>query len=263
MTLVRTVVRQIAPPDFLGVTSPTWACGWLRQGAAACVLLLATIPALGQATQTGSEKLRLGSIHGVLSTTQENNSAGLAGITIKLTTEPPDGNPLTADTDDAGLYEFKNLKPGSYAISINQPGFKPFTKSLSLNLAQAAVVDIKVELQTVSEKIEVSEETQSIATEDATTPTVTLTQRQLISLPTAQEKIREVLPVTPGVVKTQDGKLNFKGADENQSLLLVNSARTTDPVTGSFAVPVPTDAVQSFAVYKTPYNAGLGSFSAD
>jgi len=225
------------------------------------MLLLGTISTLGQATQTGNEKLRLGSIHGTLSTTQENTSAGLAGITIKLTTEPPDGNPLTADTDDAGLYEFKNLKPGSYTISINQPGFKPFTKSLGLNLGQAAVVDIKVELQTVSEKVEVSEETQSIATEDATTPSVTLTQRQLISLPTAQEKIREVLPVTPGVVKTQDGKLNFKGADENQSLLLVNSARTTDPVTGSFAVPVPTDAVQSFAVYKTPYNAGLGSFS--
>src|SRR5258707_5662418 len=58
-----------------------------------------------------------------------------------------------------------------------------------------------------------------------------------------------------------DGKLDFKGSDENQSLLLVNSARTTDPVTGSFAVPVPTDAVQSFNIYKTPYNAGLGSFT--
>ena len=67
--------------------------------------------------------------------------------------------------------------------------------------------------------------------------------------------------MTPGVVKTLDGKLNFKGADENQSLLIVNSARTTDPVTGSFAVPVPTDAVQSFAIYKTPYNASLGSFT--
>jgi hypothetical protein len=62
--------------------------------------------------------------------TQENTSAGFAGNTIKLTMEPPDGNPLTADTDDARLYEFKNLKPRSYGISINQPGFKPFTKSL-------------------------------------------------------------------------------------------------------------------------------------
>src|SRR5207253_1129101 len=146
-------------------------------------------------------------------------------------------------------------------ISVNQTGFKPVTKSVVVKAGEAAIVDIGVELLTVSEKVEVSETTQSIATEDATAPSVSLTQRQLISLPTAQEKIREVLPVTPGVVKTLDGKLNFKGSDENQSLLLVNSARTTDPVTGSFAVPVPTDAVQSFAVYKTPYNAGLGSFS--
>jgi hypothetical protein len=252
MSLVRPV-RQIAPLNLLGLTSPHSTRGWLRQAAVMCVFMLATIPTLGQATQTGNEKQPLGSIHGTLTTTQEDASSGLAGITVKLTTEPPDGNPLTANTDDAGLYEFNDLKPGSYTISINQPGFKPFTKALSLIPGQAAVADIKVELLTVNEEVEVSETTQSIATEDATTPSVTLTQRQLISLPTAQEKIREVLPVTPGVVKTLDGKLNFKGADENQSLLIVNSARTTDPVTGSFAVPVPTDAVQSFAVYKTPY----------
>jgi len=261
MSLVRPVLRQIAPPSDLGVFSPRRACGWFQHTTAACVFLLVTVPALGQTTQTGNEELHLGSIHGTLTTTQEDASSGLAGITVKLDSVPLVGSPLTADTDDGGHYEFKNLKPGTYLISISQPGFKSFTKSLSLNAGEAAVVDIRVELQTVTEKVEVSEQTQSIATEDATTPSVTLTQRQLISLPTAQEKIREVLPVTPGVVKTQDGKLNFKGADENQSLLIVNSARTTDPVTGSFAVPVPTDAVQSFAVYKTPYNAGLGSFS--
>jgi hypothetical protein len=215
------------------------------------------VPALGQANQTNGQKLQSGSIHGTLTTTQDNSSGGLAGITIKLIPDPSDGSTLTADTDDVGHYEFKDLKPGKYTISMNQPGFKPFTTSLSVNPGPATVMDIKVEFLTVSEKVEVSEETQSIATEDSTTPSVTLTQRQLISLPTAQEKIREVLPVTPGVVRTLDGKLNFKGADENQSLLIVNSARTTDPVTGSFAVPVPTDAVESFAVYKTPYNASL------
>jgi hypothetical protein len=195
-----------------------------------------------------------------VTTLQENVSSGVAGVTVKLL-PGPNGAALTADTDEAGKYEFQSLAPGTYTIFISQQGFKPFTKSVTVNAGQATVQDIGAELETVSEKVEVSEETLSIATEDATSPSVTLTQRQLISLPTAQEKIREVLPVTPGVVKTQDGKLNFKGADENQSLLLVNSARTTDPVTGSFAVPVPTDAVQSFAVYKTPYNAGLGSFS--
>jgi len=204
--------------------------------------------------------MQLGSVHGMLSTTQAD-SGGMAGINVQLLTTPDDGNPLTAQTDDAGHYEFKDVKPGPYTISINQPGFAPFKKSLEVKAGEATTVDARLELQTVSEQVEVSETTQEVATEDATTPSVSLTQRQLISLPTAQEKIREVLPVTPGVVKTMDGKLNFKGSDENQSLLVVNSARTTDPVTGSFAVPVPTDAVQSFNIYKTPYNAGLGSFT--
>jgi hypothetical protein len=238
-----------------------WAGSWLRTATVLWVLLLATVPAFGQTAPTSDEKVRVGSIHGTLTTTQADGSGGLAGISVQLTAKPPDGGPMSADTDDAGHYEFKDLKPGSYTISINQAGFAPFTKSLELKPGEAAIVDARLELQTVSEQVEVSETTQSIATEDATTPSVSLTQRQLISLPTAQEKVREVLPVTPGVVKTMDGKLDFKGSDENQSLLLVNSARTTDPVTGSFAVPVPTDAVQSFNIYKTPYNAGLGSFT--
>jgi hypothetical protein len=219
--------------------------------------------ALGQAAAAAGEQARsgVGSVHGTLTTTQADGSGGLAGISVQLTASAVDESPLTAQTDDAGHYEFKEVKPGSYAISINQPGFTPFKKSLDVKAGETATVDVRLELQTVSEQVEVSETTQEVATEDATTPSVSLTQRQLISLPTAQEKIREVLPVTPGVVKTMDNKLNFKGSDENQSLLLVNSARTTDPVTGSFAVPVPTDAVQSFNIYKTPYNAALGSFT--
>ena len=116
------------------------------------MFMLAAIPALGQATQSGNEKQILGSIHGTLTTTQEDASSGLAGITVKLTPGPPDGTALTADTDDAGHYEFKEVKPGTYTISISQPGFKPFTKSLDVNAGEAAIVDIRVELQTVSEQ---------------------------------------------------------------------------------------------------------------
>jgi hypothetical protein len=259
MNLIQTVAPASPPLTVKSNSSQRWAHLWLRKLAFGIAFLAQVVPVLGQTSPNTS--LRLGSIHGTLSTTQENTSAGLAGISVKLTAEPPDGSPLSVDSDDAGHYEFNNLKPASYTISINQPGFKPFTKSLSLNGGQLALVDIRVEFQTVSEKVEVNEQAQAIATESASTPAETVTQRELVALPTAQEKIREVLPVTPGVVKTQDGKLSFKGADENQSLMLVNSARTGDPVSGTFSIPVPTDAVQSFAVYKTPYDAGLGSFS--
>jgi Carboxypeptidase regulatory-like domain len=234
----------------------------LLQGAVALLLILtATIPTFGQGTQPSGDKQQTGSIHGTISTTQQSASSDLTGISVNLTMAPPDGNPLTAATDDAGRYEFKDLKPGAYTVSITQAGFKAVAKQVNIAAGQAAIQDIALELETVSEKVEVKEQNQVISTESVSNPDATVTHTEMIALPTQQEKIRELLPITPGVIRTMDGKLSFKGADENQSLFLVNSAQVADPVTGSFSIPVPTDAVQSFAVYKTPYNASLGSFS--
>src|SRR5438105_5605599 len=150
-----------------------------RHTAVISLFLLASIPALGQTAPSTDENAQLGSIHGTLSNTQGGASDGLAGISVQLTANPPDGSAgAAADTDDAGHYAFKDLKPGSYTISVNQTGFKPVTKSVVVKAGEAAIVDIGVELLTVSEKVEVSETTQSIATEDATAPSVSLTQRQ-------------------------------------------------------------------------------------
>ena len=178
-----------------------------------------------------------------------------------LAPQTPAGVMISAVTDENGRYEFNKLTPGTYKLLIAQAGFKQVAKEVSLAAGQTVVVDLQLELETVSQSVEVHEENPVISTESASSPPAMVSHQQLIALPTPQEKIREVLPITPGVVRTPDGKLNFKGADENQSLLTVNSAQTGDPVTGSFSIPVPTDAVQSFAVYKAPYNAGLGSFS--
>ena len=234
---------------------------WARCCALLLVVVIAAFPAYGQGTRASAEKTQTGSIRGTVSTKQEDASSDLSGISVNLSAVPPDGNPLTANTDDAGHYEFKGLKAGKYTISVSQQGFKQVTKTVSVAAGQSAVQDIILELEVLTEKVEVKEQTQVISTESVANPEATVTHRELVALPTPEEKIREVIPITPGVIKTQDGKLTFKGADENQSLFLVNSAQTADPVTGSFSIAVPTDAVQSFAVYKTPYNAALGSFS--
>jgi hypothetical protein len=262
MKLFRKAILQFAA-KFVFVDSPlrTPLPGWARCWAWLLVLAIAASPAFGQSAKPSAEKTQSGTIRGTISTKQEEASSDLSGITVNLATVPPDGNALTADTDDAGHYEFKGLKAGKYTISISQQGFKPVTKTVSVALGQVAVQDITLELQVVTEQVEVKEQTQVISTESVANPEATVTHRELVALPTPEEKIREVIPITPGVIKTIDGKLTFKGADENQSLFLVNSAQTADPVTGSFSIAVPTDAVQSFAVYKTPYNAALGSFS--
>jgi Carboxypeptidase regulatory-like domain/TonB-dependent Receptor Plug Domain len=233
-----------------------------RQIWLAIVMLATAVPAGAQQKQQPSAGVgQLGSIHGTVSTAQDGVSSGVAGISVRLTPQVAGLFPQSADTDEAGHYEFKGVRPGTYTVSLALQGFKAVSQPVNVAAGQAAVQDISLELETVTEKVEVQEQNQDITTESVSAPAGTISQRELTSLPTPQERVREVLPVTPGVIKTQDGKLSLRGADENQSLLLVNSARTTDPVSGSFSVPIPTDAVQSFAVYKTPYNAGLGSFA--
>src|SRR6266849_6100413 len=234
---------------------------WISRTVVPIVLLFVTSSAFAQDASSRNASGQSGSIRGTISTMQDNALSGVAGISVKLSGDPLHGTPLSADTDEHGGYEFKNLEPGTYSLSINLQGFKPITKSVSLNPKQQLVQDFTLELDVVSEKVEVKETAASIATETAAPPPATVTNAEIISIPTPQEKVKDILPFTPGVIKTLDSKLTFKGADENQSLLLVNSARTTAPVTGSFGVPIPTDAVESFAVFKTPYDSSLGSFS--
>lgn len=201
------------------------------------------------------------SVHGTVLTMVRDSLASLAGATIKLSHDPAVGNPLSVLTDENGRFQFRNLQPGSYVISVEAKGFKAIRLPVVLNPKEDVVENFTMELEVVSERVEVTDSSSGISTESASAPAAVVTNTQLITLPTAQEKVKEILPITPGVIQTLDGKLVFKGSDESQSLFVVNSARTTDPVTGSFGIPVPTDAVESFAVYKTPYDASLGSFS--
>lgn len=96
---------------------PQTAFGW-RRAAALFVILVVTIPASRRVPRSSGDQQQTGSIQGTISTTLENAASGLAGISVKPTTAPLDGNTQSADTDDAERYEFNSLKPGKYTISI-------------------------------------------------------------------------------------------------------------------------------------------------
>ena len=155
-----------------------------------CVLLLAMLPAILQAAPADNEEPRPGCIQGTLTTTQENTATGLAGLTLRLSQAASSLSPMTADTDDAGHFEFKNLRPGSYTISLNQPGFKAFTRTVNIAPGQTYELDIKLELEIVAERVEVNEDTRPL-------PRTLLPRRPdadtaaALALPTAQERFEK------------------------------------------------------------------------
>jgi hypothetical protein len=228
-------------------------------------LALALNVAAGAARpQTPPQELpqsRTGTIRGAVTVlSQEGKPSPLEGIRVELAKTSQDPQPLAAFTDSEGLYEFAQLAGGAYILRVSQQGFKPFTEAVSLAADQTAAIDVTLTLDTIVEKVEVKEQTASLPTESSS-PASTVNNTQLETLPLAQQKFREALPIVPGVIRTLDGKLSVRGTSENQGMLQVDSAKTVDPVTGSFSIPVPIDAIQTVSVDKTPFSAENGGFS--
>jgi len=190
---------------------------------------------------------------------QQGQADAVAGALVRLTTSSA-LVPLSATTDADGRYRFEELSPGSYTIEVRLDGFKPLKESIVLGQGDTRIANLDPELDKIVQQIEVRGEAEAVPTESADSRT-TVSSSQFTTLPLAEQKFKAALPLVPGVVRTRDGKLSFKGAPENQGMLLVDSAQTVDPVTGSFSIPLPVDAVQTMSVDKAPYNAEYGGFS--
>jgi hypothetical protein len=173
---------------------------------------------------------------------------------------PTEGRPVT--TDESGKFEFTGLLPGKYALTCTAVGYEPVAKKdLEVSEGETPFVQMVLPAEVVlKQKVEVSAQAAKVSAQP-TAPPAALEAPELLSLPLAEQKFLAALPVLPGVVRTPDGRLSIKGALENVGLLLVDSAETVDPVTGSFSIQVPIDAVESVEVQKTAYQAQFGRFS--
>ena len=187
----------------------------------------------------------------------------ISGAVCTLTGAVLPAQGLSNTAGERGKFHFQGLVPGSYDLTCAAVTYQPIVKSgIEVTADQAPAVQVVLPSEiVVRETVEVREKAPSVAQESSTTPPATLTAPQLRTLPLTQQKFKAALPLVPGVVRTPDGKMNIKGQVETQGMLLVDSAETVDPVTGSFAIEVPLDAVESLEVYKTAYQAEYGRFS--
>ena len=192
-----------------------------------------------------------------------DKNAPIAGASCTLTGPglPPAGRPRT--TGELGGFEFTGLTPGHYDLTCAALGYEPLIKK-DIVITQGEAPFIQVVLpreELVRTNIEVKEKAPSVALEATTAPPATLSSREIRALPLVEQKFLAALPLVPGVIRTPDGKINIKGVTESQAMLLIDSAETVDPVTGSFSIQVPIDAVESVEVQKTAYQAEFGRFT--
>ncbi len=92
---------------------------------------------------------------GISGTVMDPNGAVVPGAEVTVTNVQT-GVEATATTNESGLYSFPNLVTGTYDLKVTAPGFRTYDqKGITLTLNQFVRVDVKLELGTVEQAIEV------------------------------------------------------------------------------------------------------------
>jgi hypothetical protein len=222
--------------------------GWLS-----VLLLLSPLPLWAS--------LQQGSLAAVRMRTQDETGAPVAGVLIQFFL----GRDLvaSASTSERGEAELAQVVPGSYQVVASKDGYETLRQN---GVVVAGGASVEVEFSLVP-KLERKDSVNVDATPDnpveqgASVP-AELQHEEIQNLPNKPATVAEVLPLLPGIIRTPDDEIRISGSSEHRSAFIVNSADVTEPATGRFGVSVPVDSVETLNVFKTPYLAQYGRFTA-
>jgi carboxypeptidase family protein len=101
-------------------------------------------------------------------TVHDPQGAVVPGATVTLT-DTATNIPVVQKTDGSGTYTFNALRPGTFNLLVESSGFRPYeTKGLVLAVSQQAVVNVRLEIGTVTSSIEVTQAAPLLDTGSAT-----------------------------------------------------------------------------------------------
>ena len=201
-----------------------------------------------------------GSIRGKVVADISESPRALPGVVVNLRGERLGDRTLQTVTDYEGSYSFTGLLAGEYQLSINLQGFYTYEKKISIQIDATVEHDALLIALTPTGKVLVTDDPTEASRTESTTPSV-ITQAALREAPLIDQKFQDALPLLPGVVRGPDGNLNIKGTRPSQSGILVSSLNVTDPWTGTPAIELPLEAVETVQVHSNPYSAEYGKFT--
>lgn len=141
-------------------------------------------------------------------TVKDPGGAVVPNATITLT-DSGTGKVLRTLSNSDGGYIFSQIPPSHYVIQVAAAGFGDQQKTAELLVNQPATVDFNMSIQGGTETVNVSTETQTLNTTDASLGTA-INDARIQSLPSEGRNVPELLALQPGVL--------FLGHDDNQNI---------------------------------------------
>jgi hypothetical protein len=233
--------------------------GFRLRTARIAVLLFAGTLIWGQAST---------SLRGVISDSQ---GAVVAGASVKII-QTDAGLSRTVLTDEGGGYQFVQMPPGAYDVTVMKPGFAVMTRrNVQLPVDTPITLNLTLQVSTVSETVNVNVDVSTISTSDASVGNP-FSEQQIRQLPLQTRNVVELLSLQPGVTQTGEvlgahrdqNNVTLDGVDVNdyqdagvgasvsQQGSNANGAVSAPGFTS--VLPIPLDSVEEFRVTV----AGLG-----
>ncbi len=227
-----------------------------------CVLILCTSLSMAQ---TGTTSLR-GEVTDPNGSSVPNAEVVLANADYGIN--------LTTHTDRDGAYQFREVRPGTYVLTVAAQGFATTKQTgLMLLVATPATADIKLQISAGVTTVEVMSSAQSINTQDATIGNA-FGQSQISALPFEGRDPVAILSLQPGVVTVADrGQVDLNsdsrggavnGARSDQTNVTLDGVDNNDQLKGfafTGALRATLDSIEEFRVTTTNSGADQGRSS--
>jgi hypothetical protein len=239
----------------------------MRFGSRAVILLVVSLLSLQTLTLSQSAT---SSLHGSIT---DSKGLVIAGASLTLSNTETGFSRITT-TDGEGTYQFLEVPPSKYALTVVASGFaKVKRENVVLQVSSPATLNLALEVQGSSVVVDVSGEAPLVNTTDATLGN-NFTARQLTDLPSEGRDPASILSLQPGVVfignVTTDQQDNdsrggaVNGARSDQSNITLDGLDDNDQLEGyafQGAMRATLDSLQEFRVTTSNYDAASGRSS--
>lgn len=188
----------------------------------------------------------------------------IAGAQVKAVETGTNRTQLTGSNAD-GNYTFNELPRGEYTLEVSSPGFKSFVrKGIQLAIGQQARVDVRLEVGSIAESIEVVADASLLETVDSVLGKV-VDNKRITELPLNTRNVFSLLYLTPGVSggvsSTYGTGFGINGARNSMLDILVDGVSTAHPTVNGFSgnsTFPPVEAIAEFKVLASNYSAEFG-----
>jgi len=169
---------------------------------------------------------------GIVGVVRDPGQGAVAGTELLLTSLD-DHTQRTGITDENGAFEFINLKPGRYELTVHATGFADFKlSSIQLDARQTLRLDVPLKLSTSTQSIEVNDEAGPVINTENGTIGDTKNFQQLTGLPVnyrgATTSPLAMLATVPGAQQDANGNVSVGGGLPSQVQYSVDGSSTVN-----------------------------------